>query len=179
MSSKIIQPAIALALIIVGVILWLYSEKAANQKITNGKSPTIREIGANNTLSEKEKGTALFFGKIDDESLSSGSSKPTITGVYSGTYGVNVVIINDDRSPQTIKNPNIEPAMVEIAYSGRGGDVSISGGKSGTFSYAVKSNLKSGTYTAGIYAYHDIYSENGYEGSSELSLITSKTFIVK
>lgn len=110
------------------------------------------------------------------------STTPTLTGFYGGDYGVGVVILNGKQIlPKTTVDFSILPNIVLADYSDHGGNVDIDSPnyKSGKFTYTVQKPLMVGTYTVGVYVYHNIYYDEGYQGDSVQVLTASTTLVVK
>lgn len=87
---------------------------------------------------------------IDKNSLTTSSSKPTITGTFSNTNGIEVIVTRG-----TLPSDGLMSAMVsQPVWSDRsdhGGGVMLNGTSAGTWSNTISTALQNGTYRVGIY----------------------------
>lgn len=175
------------ALCVIAGLAYFFWQKVQNQQTTPN---TLEPSGTtpNNVTSSVPSPTQpntdvqiTATATIDQSSLTSSSSKPTITGTYTNAYGLEVVIAKG-ALPQTSALSASIPNQVWSDRSDHGGGVILSGGESssGTFSNKIVDSLPDGTYTVGIYfdvIYYPQTDENIARDTR--TLLTQGTLVVK
>jgi hypothetical protein len=115
---------------------------------------------------------------IDPHSLVSKSNLPTITGVFAGTTGLEVLITKNSLPTQNLLSEDI-PDVVWDDYSDHGGGVILYNTPAGTFSNTITSPLVDGTYTVGIYIVTYHYPRNDENMAKDYRrLLTSGTLTI-
>lgn len=122
------------------------SENFDNVQTTNNPVQTTVNTPTQTTQNTEIKTTAT----IDKNSLTTSSSKPTITGTFSNTNGIEVIV-----TAGTLPLDGLMSAMVSQPIwsdrSDHGGGVVLNGTSAGTWSNTISTTLKNGTYRVGIY----------------------------
>jgi len=156
------------------------------------------------TIGRRDAGTAVpdqapqALECADSASLATDSPTPTITGAYSGDYGVSILIATGTR-PLPKKTASLagddadngwvfdgSHGIISIDWSDHGGSVDIDqagDSPSGRFSYTVGQPLAPGAYVVGAYVFHNIYGSEpdygGYRGDSPAVLTTTCSLTVR
>lgn len=148
----------AAIVVIAGLGYYLWQQVRGSQTTPN--SPQTSGTEPNNVINSTPGSSAqqstdikiLATATIDPRSLTSTSSKPTITGNYTNAYGLEIVIAKGPL-PETSALSVPVPNLVWSDRSDHGGGVMLSGAGSdaGTFKSTVTNSLPDGTYNVGIY----------------------------
>lgn len=121
---------------------------------------------------------AVASATLNQSSLVSNLSKPTITGTFVGTTGVEVLIAKNDLPERTLLSDSI-PGMVWDDRSDHGGGVILSGAPPGTFSNPVTTSLPDGTYHVGVYIVTYYYPQTDENiARSYRRLLTKGTLVI-
>ena len=118
-------------------------------------------------------GISMATATIDQSLLTASSNTPTIQGNYSGTGGLEIVIVNGAASLPQNAVPS-SPVFEDI--SDHGGSVLLT---NGAFQDRVTPPLVNGTYTVGVYAETPDYTNEGFQGvTTSPGLLASATLTV-
>lgn len=180
---------LVIAVLVITVSLW-YFNQANKPLVSRTVQPPIQQnIGIGTQITNNRPAQSpqvaptsnvALEGNIDANSLNASSPTPTITGSYKGDTAVEIVIVEGRQTlPKDGNSSNIQNVVV-VGYSDHGGDVKIDSHSlaSGKFSYEVSTPLMAGVYTVGVYLYHNIYDNRGYQGNSSPQLATSGRLLV-
>ena len=149
---------------------------------SNNTLPSVQASSTDTTTPTPTTSIPTISARLTHNTMFSGVSKPTISGTYSNTSDIEIVITSQGQPVPTEIGPN-DPAPAGEVFSdaadhGGGVDLTPITSSTGTFSDTLWQELPNGTYNVGIYNTSTVYTSSGFQGYSTATLLTSGTLTI-